>query len=111
MCDEPRFVVAWRRAAVRGDAARQTEAHRTFSKRLGKYRKYLEFAGLLSLAVLIIWWFGRRLDWPQVKLAVQKSDWRLIMLAVAFVLLGYLWRALRWQAFLAPLAKASLREV
>lgn len=63
------------------------------------------------LAVLIIWWFGRRLDWPQVKLAVQKSDWRLIVLAVAFVLLGYLWRALRWQAFLAPLTKSSLREV
>jgi uncharacterized protein (TIRG00374 family) len=78
---------------------------------LGKYRKYLEFGGLLLLAVLIIWWFGRRLDWPQVKLAVQKSDWRLIVLAVALVLLGYLWRALRWQAFLAPLTKASLREV
>lgn len=78
---------------------------------MGKYRKYLEFAGLLVLAVLIIWWFGRRLDWPQVKLAVQKSDWRLISLAVFFILLGYLWRALRWQAFLAPLTKSSLREV
>ena len=78
---------------------------------MGKYRKYLEFAGLLLLAVLIIWWLGRRLDWPQVKLSVQKSDWRLIVLAIVFVLLGYLWRALRWRAFLAPLAKASLREV
>ena len=78
---------------------------------MGKYRKHLEFAGLLLLALLIIWWFGRRLDWPQVKLAMQKSDWRLIIVAVGLVLLGYLWRALRWQAFLAPLAKASLREV
>ena len=78
---------------------------------MGKYRKYLEFAGLLLLAVLIIWWLGRGLDWPQVKLSVQKSDWRLIVLAIVFVLLGYLWRALRWRAFLAPLAKASLREV
>jgi uncharacterized protein (TIRG00374 family) len=87
-------------------------SHRTLFKNiLGKYRKYLEFAGLLLLAVLIIWLFGRGLDWHQVKLAVEKSDWRLIVLAVAFVLLGYLWRALRWQAFLAPLAKASLREV
>lgn len=95
----------------RATPARQTKVHRTFHNVLGKYRKYLEFAGLLLLAVLIIWWFGRRLDWPQVKLAVQKSDWRLIVLAIAFVLLGYLWRTLRWQAFLAPLAKASLREV
>jgi uncharacterized protein (TIRG00374 family) len=82
-----------------------------FQKALGKYRKYLEFTGLLLLAVLIIWLFGRRLDWVQVKLAIQKSDWRLIILAVAFVLLGYLWRAIRWQAFLKPLTETSLREV
>jgi uncharacterized protein (TIRG00374 family) len=78
---------------------------------LGKYRKYLEFAALLLLAVFIIWWFGRKLDWQQVKLSVQHSDWRLIALGAVVVLAGYLWRAIRWQAFLAPLTKASLREV
>ncbi len=78
---------------------------------LAKYRKYLEFAALLFLAVAIIWWFGRRLDWVQVKLAVQRSDWRLILLGAGIVLLGYLWRAIRWQVLLAPLTKASLREI
>ena len=78
---------------------------------MGKYRKYLEFAALLLLAVFIIWWFGRKLDWRQVKLSVQSSDWRLIALGAVVVLAGYLWRAIRWQAFLAPLTKASLREV
>ncbi len=78
---------------------------------MGKYRKYLEFAALLLLAVAIIWWFGRRLDWVQVKLAVQRSDWRLILLGAGIVLLGYLWRAIRWQVLLAPLTKASLREI
>jgi len=78
---------------------------------LAKYRKYLEFAALLLLAVAIIWWFGRRLDWVQVKLAVQRSDWRLILLGAGIVLLGYLWRAIRWQVLLAPLTKASLREI
>jgi uncharacterized protein (TIRG00374 family) len=78
---------------------------------LGKYRKYLEFAALLLLAVAIIWWFGRRLDWVQVKLAVQRSDWRLILLGAGIVLLGYLWRAIRWQVLLAPLTKASFREI
>src|SRR2546426_165895 len=63
------------------------------------------------LAVAIIWWFGRKLDWRQVKLALQNSDWRLILLASGVVILGYLWRAIRWRAFLAPLTKASLREV
>jgi uncharacterized protein (TIRG00374 family) len=78
---------------------------------LSKYRKYFEFAALVLLAVLIIWWFGRRLNWTEVKLAVQQSDWRLILLASVIVLIAYVWRALRWQAFLKPLTKASLNAV
>jgi uncharacterized protein (TIRG00374 family) len=110
--DKPESAAARRKVLRPGESPLdKLKFHRTFQNILGKYRKYLEFFGLLLLAVLIIWWFGRRLDWPQVKLAVQKSDWRLITLAVVFVLLGYLWRALRWQAFLAPLTKSSLREV
>lgn len=94
-----------------GKPARQTTVHRTFQKVLGKYRKYLEFFGLLLLAVLIIWWFGRRLDWEQVKIAVQKSDWRLILLAGIVILVAYVWRALRWRVFLAPLVTTSFREI
>jgi hypothetical protein len=78
---------------------------------LARYRKYLEFAALLSLAVLIVWWFGRKLDWSQVKAALAQSDWRLIALAGVVVLGGYFWRAVRWQAFLAPITKAKLREI
>src|SRR6266513_3672844 len=76
-----------------------------------KHRKSIEFIALLLLAVLIIWLFGRRLDWQQVKLAVEKSDWRLIVIAIVIVLLAYFWRVVRWQAFLKPLTPASLREV
>ncbi|HEV8590439.1 MAG TPA: lysylphosphatidylglycerol synthase transmembrane domain-containing protein [Pyrinomonadaceae bacterium] len=78
---------------------------------MAKYRKYLEFLAMLLLAVAIIWWFGRRLDWYQVKVAVERSDWRLIVLACVVILLAYLWRAIRWQALLSPLTKTSLREV
>jgi uncharacterized protein (TIRG00374 family) len=78
---------------------------------VSKYRKYLEFAALFLLAGLIIWWFGRRLDWNQVKLAIRKSDWRLILAAVVVILFAYLWRAVRWQALLKPLTEVSLREV
>lgn len=66
---------------------------------------------MLLLAVAIIWWFGRRLDWHQVKVAVMQSDWRVIGVACVVILLGYLWRAIRWQALLSPLTKTSLREV
>lgn len=76
-----------------------------------KYRKFLEFIALLLLAIAIVWWFGRGLDWAQVKSALLASDWRLILLGALGVLAGYLWRAFRWRAFLAPLTKASLREI
>ena len=66
---------------------------------------------MLLLAAAIIWWFGRRLDWHHVKIAVARSDWRLIGLAGVVILLGYLWRAIRWQALLSPLTKTTLREV
>jgi glycosyltransferase 2 family protein len=78
---------------------------------LAKYRKYLEFTALLLLALAIIWWFGSGLDWERVKLAMKRSDWRLIVLAAIVIALAYLVRALRWRALLSPLTKASLREI
>jgi uncharacterized protein (TIRG00374 family) len=76
-----------------------------------KYRKFLEFVALLVLAIGIVWWFGRKLDWAQVKSAIAASDWRLILAAGFVLLIAYFWRAMRWRAFLAPLTKASLREI
>jgi glycosyltransferase 2 family protein len=84
---------------------------RHFKAVLGKYRKYIEFLGLLLLAVFIIWLLGRRLDWGQVKDAVEKSNWRISLIAALVILIAYLWRALRWQAFLRPLAKTSFKEI
>jgi uncharacterized protein (TIRG00374 family) len=78
---------------------------------LGKYRRYIEFGALLLLAAALLWWFGRRLDWNQVMAGLRNSDWRLIALACLVIVLAYLWRAFRWRAFLAPLGKASLREL
>lgn len=66
---------------------------------------------MLLLAGLIIWLFGRKLDWHQVKVAVQGSDWRLIVIAIGIILLAYLWRVTRWQALLRPMTPTSIREV
>lgn len=65
----------------------------------------------MLLAGLIIWLFGRRLDWQQVKLALRQSDWRLILIAGLIILVAYLWRAIRWQTLLKPLTEASLKEI
>lgn len=77
-----------------------------------RLHKYLKFAVLTLLAVVIAVWFGRGLDWTQVRQALQHSDWRLIAGAVAIICVTYLLRALRWRALLAPLAaEVSLREL
>lgn len=65
----------------------------------------------MLLAAGLIWWFGRRLNWVEVRGALARSDWRWIAAACVIIAIAYLFRALRWQAFLAPLTKSSLKEV
>ncbi|HVG38450.1 MAG TPA: lysylphosphatidylglycerol synthase transmembrane domain-containing protein [Pyrinomonadaceae bacterium] len=71
-------------------------------------RKYLRFIILLALAVLLLWWFGRGLDWPGVRAAIAGADKLLIAGAIGIICLSYLIRAFRWQALLKPLCPASL---
>jgi hypothetical protein len=74
-------------------------------------RRYLKFIVLTLVAAAVLWWFGRGLDWPSVRAAIGRSDWRLIALAVLIVWATYFVRALRWRALLAPLTESSLREL
>src|SRR5262245_30394892 len=75
------------------------------------YRKYIEFGGLCLLALGLLWWFGRSLDWSEVRQSVSHSDWRLLALATVIVCFAYLLRAFRWGALLAPLGPARLRDL
>jgi uncharacterized protein (TIRG00374 family) len=74
-------------------------------------RKYLEFGSLCLLAIAILWWFGRKLDWQEVRQAVSHTNPYLLGLAVLVISLAYVFRAARWGALLAPLSPASLRNL
>lgn len=74
-------------------------------------RKYVEFGALCLLAVAILWWFGRKLNWQEVRQAVSHADPYLLGLAVLVISLAYFFRAARWGALLAPLSPASLRNL
>lgn len=74
-------------------------------------RKYIEFGALCALAVGLLWWFGRQLDWGQVRLAVGQSNGYLLSLAVLIISLAYLFRACRWGALLAPLGPTRLSHL
>jgi uncharacterized protein (TIRG00374 family) len=74
-------------------------------------RKHLKFIVLVLLATLILWWFGRGLNWTEVRHSLGQADWRLLAAAIGFVSITYLLRAYRWGALLSPLTKTSLREL
>jgi uncharacterized membrane protein YbhN (UPF0104 family) len=69
-------------------------------------RKYLEFGALCALAIAILWWFGRKLDWGQVRQALGQTNKYFLAIAVLIVCLTYVLRAYRWGALLAPLGPA-----
>jgi glycosyltransferase 2 family protein len=74
-------------------------------------RKHLKFLVLLLLTGLILWWFGRKLDWAEVGRSVKAADWRLLAAGVITVSVTYLLRAYRWRTLLAPLTEAGLRPL
>lgn len=63
------------------------------------------------LAGVILWWFGRKLDWLEVRQAVSHANPFLLILAVLAITLAYVFRAARWGALLAPLCPAGLRNL
>ena len=75
------------------------------------YRKYIEFAALCLLAAALLWWFGRNLDWREVRHAVSTADPLLLTIAVVIICLAYLFRAFRWGALLKPLGAARLTDL
>jgi uncharacterized protein (TIRG00374 family) len=75
------------------------------------YRKYIEFAVLCLLASILLWLFGRNLDWAQVRQEVGNADPYLLAAAVAIICLAYLFRAFRWGALLKPLSAARFGDL
>ncbi len=74
-------------------------------------RKYVEFLALCILAIAILWWFGRNLNWTEVRQAVGAANWYLLAAAVLIVCFIYLLRAVRWGALLAPIGPVKLNDL
>lgn len=86
---------------------------RNFTSRLeiNALQKYIKFILLCLFAVLILWFFGRNLNWQEVSESLRKANAFYIILAVSIICLGYLLRALRWKVLLEPITPASLKEL
>jgi len=79
--------------------------------RASKYRKYFEFAALCLLAAALFWWFGRNLNWTEVRAAVSRSNPYYLTVGVLIVCLSYLIRAFRWGALLRPLTPSRISDL
>lgn len=66
---------------------------------------------LCLLAAALLWWFGRNLDWREVRHSVGTADPLLLAIAVVLICLAYLVRAFRWGALLKPLSAARLADL
>jgi glycosyltransferase 2 family protein len=75
------------------------------------YRKYIEFGVLTVLAVALLWWFGRKVNWVEVRQAVSHSNPYLLGIAVLVISLVYLFRVFRWKALLKPIVHARIYDL
>lgn len=62
-------------------------------------------------AVLILWFFGRNLDWQAVAASFRQADPWYLTGAVLIICFGYLIRAVRWKVLLSPITECSLKEL
>ena len=75
------------------------------------YRKYIEFGVLCLLATALLWWFGRNLNWVEVRRTVSEADPYLLVAAVLSISSVYFFRAFRWGALLKPLSAARFSDL
>src|SRR5262245_3562103 len=75
------------------------------------YRKYIEVGALCLLASLLLWWFGRNLNWTEVRQSVSNSNPYLLVAAILLICSVYLFRAFRWGALLKPLSAARFSDL
>jgi glycosyltransferase 2 family protein len=74
-------------------------------------RKYIKFIILALIAVLLLWFFGRNLDWQEVGQSLRQANPWYLGLAVLSISFGYFLRAVRWKVLLEPITESSLLEL
>lgn len=61
--------------------------------------------------MLILWFFGRNLDWQEVSHSFGRADPWYLSAAALIICIGYLLRAIRWKVLLEPITESSLKEL
>lgn len=72
---------------------------------------FLQYTLPFLLAMLILWWMFRGMDWAKIcHSLIEDTHWAWMLISLLFGVFPLIFRALRWQLALAPLGeKASVR--
>lgn len=73
--------------------------------------KKLKSLLILAIGFGLAYWFASRLDWSTVGAHLRNARIWPLLLGAVLINLTLLARSLRWQAFLAPIAKVGLRNL
>ena len=65
----------------------------------------------MAIAAVILWYFGRNLDWQEVLASLGEANPWLLLGATAIICVGYFFRAVRWHQLLKPITESSLKEL
>ncbi|AXY73045.1 UPF0104 family protein [Paraflavitalea soli] len=71
-----------------------------------KIVSYLQYALFLGLAIFLVWWSIKKIpdsEWINIKTAISKARYWLIVPVMASLLLSHYSRALRWKILMEPL--------
>lgn len=66
---------------------------------------------LCLLAVGLVWFFGRNLNWSEVRQTLANANPYYLAIAIAIISVAYLFRAFRWGALLRPIVTAKLPDL
>jgi uncharacterized protein (TIRG00374 family) len=77
----------------------------------GILRKYLKFIVLFLVMVVILYFFGRNLDWAEVRAGLARANKFYLALAFIGICFGYFIRAVRWQVLLKPISDSRLLDL
>lgn len=78
---------------------------------MSNQRFKLKFTLWLIVAIGLVYFFAYRLDWSEINENYRELHPGFVVAAVLPILGTYLARALRWRAFLAPIAQPSVRNL
>jgi uncharacterized protein (TIRG00374 family) len=72
-----------------------------------KVKNFLKFFIFFSIGILIFWWVSKDQDIDELKIALEKADYKWIWVSMIIAVLSHISRALRWNILIHSMGYSS----